>query len=162
MYDIDFQFKKDRLRADKKYGKLAKEKEDLWSIFDSLIICKFIRKIISDFVTLSEYYTAITGFEMTPKNLRKAGERIYTLEKLFNIREGWTKRDDYPPPRIMLDPISTGVSKGSFLRKEDFELMLNAYYEERGWNQEGIPSKQKLENLKLSPVNKESVFLESD
>jgi aldehyde:ferredoxin oxidoreductase len=154
MYTIDFSKNYNRLKSDERYGKLTMEKEDLLSVFDSLVICKFIRKVLPAYEQLSELYTTVTGLEMNPKLLRKAGERIYTLEKLYNIREGWTKKDDYPPPRIMLDPIPSGASKGSVVKKEEFELMLNSYYKERNWNLDGIPSKQKLAELGLEPIDK--------
>ena len=62
------------------------------------------------------------------------------------------KRDDYPPPRVMKDPIPEGASKGSFVPEEEFESMLNAYFEARGWSKEGIPTKKKLEELGINDV----------
>ncbi len=92
---------------------------------------------------------------MTPKKLQKAGERIYNLEKAYNVREGWTKKDDYPPPRVMKDPIPDGVAKGSLVTKKEFELMLNAYFEARGWKSDGAPTKEKLIELGLKEVAKD-------
>ena len=92
---------------------------------------------------------------MTPGKLQKAGERIYNLEKAYNVREGWTKKDDYPPPRVMKDPIPDGVAKGSLVTKKEFELMLNAYFEARGWNSDGVPTKEKLTELGLNKVAKD-------
>jgi len=155
MYDFDLKGKVDRFKADKEYGKLVKEREDLWAVFDSLILCKFIRGALSTYEELSELYTLVTGIKITADKLREAGERIYNLEKAYNVREGWKRKDDYPPPRIMEDPIPSGVAKGSLVKKEEFELMLNAYYEARGWNNEGIPTKQKLSELGLEDVAKD-------
>jgi aldehyde:ferredoxin oxidoreductase len=154
MYTVDFSKNSNRLKSDERYGKLTMDKEDKLSIFDSLVICKFIRKVLPTYEQLSELYTIVTGQDMSPELLRNAGERIYTLEKLFNIREGWTKKDDYPPLRIMLDPIPSGASKGSVVKKEEFEFMLNSYYKERNWSLDGIPSKQKLAELGLEPIDK--------
>jgi len=155
MYDFDLKGKVDRFKADKEYGKLVKEREDLWAVFDSLILCKFIRGVLSAYEELSELYTLVTGIKITPDKLREAGERIYNLEKAYNVREGWKRKDDYPPPRVMEDPIPSGVAKGSLVKKEEFELMLNAYYEARGWNSEGIPTKQRLSELGLEDVAKD-------
>jgi aldehyde:ferredoxin oxidoreductase len=91
----------------------------------------------------------VTGIRITPEELRKSGERIYNLEKAYNVREGWTKRDDFPPPRVMKDPIADGASKGSLVTEKEFEPMLTAYYEARGWNNEGVATKQKLQELEL-------------
>ena len=160
MYTVDFSKNSDRLKSDEMYRKIAKEKEDLLSIYDSLVICKFMRKILSTYEQLSELYTTVTGLEMSPESLREAGERIYTLEKLYNIQEGWTKKDDYPPQRIMLDPIPSGPSKGSFVKKEEFELMLHSYYRHRDWSSDGIPSKQKLIELDLNQIDNPSKTIE--
>jgi len=152
MYDFDVKGKVDRFRADRELGKTVKDREDLWAIMDSLILCKFIRNVCGTHQQLAELYTLVTGIETKPEDMQTAGERIYNLEKAYNVREGWTKKDDYPPPRVMQDPIPDGVAKGSMVRQEEFETMLDAYYEARGWDKDGIPTKQKLASLGLSDV----------
>ncbi|MGB9675999.1 MAG: aldehyde ferredoxin oxidoreductase family protein [Candidatus Bathyarchaeales archaeon] len=152
MYDFDLKGKIDRFKADKEYGKLVMERENLWAIFESLILCKFMRGAISAYEELSELYTLVTGIKMPPEKLREAGDRIYNLEKAYNIREGWKRSDDYPPPRIMEDPIPSGVAKGSLVKKGEFDAMLNAYFEARGWSMEGIPTKRKLLELGLEDL----------
>jgi len=155
MYDFDAKGKVDRFKADKSLGALVKEREELWAIVDSLILCKFIRGVLSTSDKFAELYTLVTGIKMTPDQLQKAGERIYNLEKAYNVREGWTKKDDYPPPRIMKDPIPDGVAKGSLVTKKEFGLMLNAYFKARSWNSDGIPTKEKLIELGLNKAAKE-------
>jgi aldehyde:ferredoxin oxidoreductase len=102
----------------------------------------------------------VTGIDMSGDKLREAGERIYNLEKAYNIREGWTKKDDYPPPRVMKDPISNGIAKGSLVKREEFDLMLNAYFEARDWTADGIPTRQKLITLGLDDVAKDIGVME--
>jgi len=155
MYDFDTKGKIDRFKADTSLGRMVKEREDLWAVVESLILCKFIRGVLSTYDKFAELYTLVTGIKMTPEQLQKAGERIYNLEKAYNVREGWTKKDDYPPPRVMKDPIPDGVAKGSLVTKKEFELMLNAYFEARGWNSNGIPTKEKLTELGLDKIAKE-------
>ena len=87
---------------------------------------------------------------MNAEELQKAGERMSNLARLFNIREGLTRKDDTLPYRVMHDPIPEGVSKGSYVPQEELDLMLDAYYEARGWNQEGVPGMAKLEELGLT------------
>jgi aldehyde:ferredoxin oxidoreductase len=152
MYDFDVKGKVDRFRASAELGKLVKDREDLWSIMDSLIMCKFIRNVCGTPDKLTELYTLVTGIKATPEDLQRAGERIYNLEKAYNIREGWTKKDDYPPPRVMIDPIADGVAKGQLVRQDEFEMMLDAYYEARSWNKDGVPKKQKLADLDLGDI----------
>jgi aldehyde:ferredoxin oxidoreductase len=155
MYDFDAKGKVDRFKADKSLGIMVKDREELWAIVDSLMLCKFIRGILSTREKFAELYTLVTGIHMTPEKMQKAGERIYNLEKAYNVREGWTKKDDYPPPRVMKDPIPDGVAKGSLVTKKEFGLMLNAYFEGRGWNGDGLPTKEKLIELGLNKVAKE-------
>jgi aldehyde:ferredoxin oxidoreductase len=52
----------------------------------------------------------------------------------------------------MTDPITDGAAKGQLVRQDEFEVMLNAYYEARGWTKDGIPTKQKLVDLNLSDI----------
>ncbi|RLI42557.1 aldehyde ferredoxin oxidoreductase [Candidatus Bathyarchaeota archaeon] len=155
MYDFDAKGKIDRFKADKTLGKLVMDREDLWAIMDSLILCKFIRGVLNTPDRLAELYTLVTGIKMTADQLQRAGERIYNLEKAYNVREGWTKKDDYPPPRVMKDPIPDGVAKGSLVAKKDFDLMLRAYFKARGWSSDGIPTKQKLTELGLNKIAKD-------
>jgi aldehyde:ferredoxin oxidoreductase len=152
MYDYDVKGKVDRFRASGELGKLVKDREDLWAIMDSLIMCKFIRNVCGTPDRLAELYTLVTGIKTTPEELQRAGERIYNLEKAYNVREGWTKKDDYPPPRVMMDPIVDGAAKGQLVRQDEFEMMLNSYYEARGWTRNGVPAKQKLVDLDLGDI----------
>jgi len=155
MYDFDLKGKVDRFKADKTLGKIVMDREDLWAIMDSLILCKFIRGVLNTADRLAELYTLVTGIKMTRAQLQKAGERVYNMEKAYNIREGWTRKDDYPPPRIIEDPIPDGVAKGSLVPKKEFDLMLNAYFKARKWNSKGIPTKQKLADLGLNKIAKD-------
>ncbi len=88
---------------------------------------------------------------MTAEDLKKAGERINNLARLFNVREGMgTRKFDTLPPKIMNVPIpDEGVAKGSVVNKEEFELGLDDYYAARGWTREGIPTVEKLKELDL-------------
>jgi len=152
MYDFDVKGKVDRFRADRELGKMVKDREDLWSIMDSLILCKFIRNVCGTPDRLADLYTLVTGIKASTEDMQRAGERIYNLEKAYNVREGWTKKDDYPPPRVMKDPITDGVAKGQLVRQDEFEMMLDAYYEARGWSKDGVPTKQKLVDLDLADI----------
>ena len=155
MYDFDLRGKVDRFKADRGLGKMVMDREDLLAIVESLMLCKFVRGVFYTFDEFAELYRLVTGIGMTADKLREAGERIYNLEKAYNVREGWTKKDEYPPPRIMKDPIPSGVAKGSLVTKKEFELMLNAYFEARGWTSDGIPTKEKLIELGLNGIAKD-------
>ena len=60
-----------------------------------------------------------------------------------------TRKDDSLPPRVMLDPIPSGVSKGSHIPQEELDILLDGYYEARGWTKEGVPKKAKISELGL-------------
>ena len=72
------------------------------------------------------------------------------LARLINIREGLTRKDDTLPYKTMNDPIPEGVAKGSYVSRDELDIMLDAYYEARGWSDQGIPSESKLKELGLS------------
>jgi len=155
MYDFDLKGKVDRFTAKEEYGKLVREREDMWTVIDSLMLCKFIRSILGNYKTMARLYALVTGLEMTEESLQKAGERIYNLEKAYNVREGWKSENDYPAPRVMSDPIKSGVAKGAVVTKEEFDLLFKAYCKERGWTPQGVPTKHKLLELELNKAAEE-------
>jgi aldehyde:ferredoxin oxidoreductase len=79
-------------------------------------------------------------------NLNLVGERIWNLEKEFNLAAGLTKKDDDLPPRLKTEPAKTGPAKGLV---NQLDKMLPEYYKARGWNEQGVPSKETLERLGL-------------
>ena len=87
---------------------------------------------------------------MTGAELQMAGERINQLGRVYNLREGLTRADDTVPPRIMNDPIPSGVSKGAHVTKEDVDILLDGYYEARGWTLSGVPKAEKLKDMGLA------------
>ncbi|UCD73474.1 MAG: hypothetical protein JSW01_02185, partial [Candidatus Bathyarchaeota archaeon] len=76
------------------------------------------------------------------------------LARIYNIREGLGRADDTVPIRCMKDPIQSGVAKGSVVTQKDLDILLDDYYKTRGWDKEGIPTKEKLKELGLSSYNK--------
>ena len=78
------------------------------------------------------------------ERLRKTGERIWNLEKLFNLKAGLTKADDTLPPRILKDPVPAGFNKGGVC---ELDVMIPQYYAARGWDADGVPTDSKLESL---------------
>jgi len=160
-YDFDLKGKVDRFTAKEEYGKLVMDRDDMWSVVDSLILCKFSRGVLDTYDKFVKLYNLITGFEMTAEEMREAGERIWNLEKAFNVREGWKEIDDYPAPRIMKEPIKGGIAKGHLVTEEEFRLMHKAYFKERGWSSEGIPTKDKLQSLGLDRIADE-IGVEAD
>jgi aldehyde:ferredoxin oxidoreductase len=153
-YAPDVKGSVDRFKAEKGRGKLVREIEDIYSIIDSLIVCKFSRGTYYDgFKDLAKYYTLVTGYEMSPEELTLAGERINNLGRLINIREGFSRKDDSLPYKIMNVPIpDEGVSKGAHVTQQELDLLLDDYYETRGWTKDGIPTIEKLKQLGMEDL----------
>ena len=127
--------------------------EDFSAVLDSLIWCKFLRKVFDDLYAESAViFSHITGMSMTADELRQAGERINNLKKLFNIREGWTAADDTLPDRILSEKLPTGVAEGTRLEREELEMMIQSYYRARGWTADGMIPDSKLRELGLLDV----------
>lgn len=138
-------------------GKLALAKwfEDLCSAVNALGICIFpVTSALALGPThLSKLLSACTGWDLTPADLLRIGERIFNLQRTYLVREGLTRKDDLFPERFYTEPLPEGPSQGNILSKEGFEHLLDEYYELRGWNQEtGCPSKEKLLELELNGV----------
>ena len=156
-YEADFSERVDRLSVDESRGIIAAESEDFEAVLDSLIWCKFLRKAFNDFYEESaQVYTMITGWDMSLDELKQAGERIHNLKKLFNIREGWSRRDDALPPRTLQEPLPTGVVAGVGLTQEELDYMIAGYYQARGWNDDGSVPDTKLAELGLLDLLPES------
>ena len=88
--------------------------------------------------------------DMTEEELMKAGRRIFTLERAFNIREGLRRGADQLPWRMMNEPLADGPAKGVMTSEKQLNQMLDEYYELAGWNKEtGIPNQETLVELGL-------------
>jgi aldehyde:ferredoxin oxidoreductase len=153
-YGPDVSGKVNRFKAEKGRGKLVKETEDLYAIIDSLIVCKFSRgTYFEGYKDLAALYNAVTGIEMTAEELQKSGERINNLGRLFNIREGLSRKDDTLPWKVMNVPIpDEGIAKGSFVSQADLDLLLDDYYEVRGWTIDGVPTVEMLTKIGMDDL----------
>ncbi|HUX99586.1 MAG TPA: aldehyde ferredoxin oxidoreductase family protein [Candidatus Deferrimicrobium sp.] len=143
-YDPDVKGKVDRLVEGEGRAKMIIPTEDIYAVIDSLIICKFTRGIYENDDEMAETYNLLTGIPMDAPKMKKAGERILNLSKCFNIREGWTRKDDTLPPRCFKEPLN-----GVVINEKGFNMMLDEYYTTRGWTKEGIPTAAKLKELGL-------------
>jgi aldehyde:ferredoxin oxidoreductase len=149
-YEADFSGEVDRLAVDDQRGALVAGFEDFAAVMDSLIVCKFLRKCFDDFYSeSSELLSRVTGWSYSGSDLRRAGERIHTLKKLFNIREGWQPGDDWLPPRLLSETLPSGVARGIGLMPHELRGMIQGYYQARGWDEKGDIPQDKLRDLGL-------------
>ena len=152
-YELDIKGVVDRFTLEPGRGKLAMEKENFACILDCLVLCKFLRNCFDDFnVDVARIYTKTTGVELTPEELVMVGERVCNLKKAFNIREGWTKADDWVPARVTEDPVPSGPSKGAVVDPELLLMAIEDYYQARGWTVDGMIPKSKLIELGLEDI----------
>jgi aldehyde:ferredoxin oxidoreductase len=104
------------------------------------------------------YLKAATGLTLTMEDLYPTADRIYSLARAFWVREfgqNWSSNMDMVPNRWFSEPLTKGPFKGSKLDKSKYEAMLQMYYEKRGWDNRGIPTKSTLSKLGLSDVAQE-------
>lgn len=136
--------KLDPFETEEKAG-WTKTFQDLTAVVDSSGICLF-NTFAFGAPEILEYLKAATGVKMTLEELMKAGERIWNLERLFNLKAGISGKEDRLPDRLLKDPMPGGPAKGLVVK---LEKMLPEYYELRGWDKEGVPTKEKLRELGL-------------
>ena len=104
----------------------------------------------------SDLFRAVTGIDLSAEELRKAGERIWNLQRAFNQREGADRKDDMPPWKVLNESINIGDKELPPLSLDRFNTLLDDYYEERGWNiKDGRLTKEKLNELGLANVSKD-------
>jgi len=113
--------------------------QDLTAVVDSSGICLFTTFGIGLPEVAAMLRTA-TGWDMTDEETLKAGERIWELERIFNLKAGLTKEDDTLPPRLLKEPVKAGPAKGKVV---ELETMLQEYYKLRGWDENGVPPAMK-------------------
>ncbi|MFH0963893.1 MAG: aldehyde ferredoxin oxidoreductase family protein, partial [Planctomycetota bacterium] len=135
-------------------ARLSLDSQHATAVGDSLTLCRFISermlgpKIDDNWARLLR---AVTGWDIDAPELHTVGERIYNLERLFNLREGASAKDDVLPHRVTDDPIPDGPLAGARCSTDDLLKMRKEYYDLRGWNADGVPTPATLKRLSLSP-----------
>ena len=115
------------------------------AVIDSLLYCKFTNLAV-DVEFFARTLSAVSGENFTSDDLMMVGERVWNLERLYNLREGFGKVDDTLPKRMLDEPVTEGPSKGFTVK---LDTMLEEYYAFRGWDQNGVPKPEKLKELSL-------------
>ncbi|MGI6425011.1 MAG: aldehyde ferredoxin oxidoreductase family protein [Tepidanaerobacteraceae bacterium] len=119
--------------------------QDLTAVIDSAGVCLFTSFALG----LPEYSAMLRealGWEISDEEILRIGERIWNLERLFNIEAGLSKADDTLPERLLKEPMPSGPAKGKVVQLDE---MLTEYYQVRGWDEEGIPTEDKLKELSI-------------
>ena len=143
-------------------GRYTAHMENWYTIHDVLGTCSrpFIGMLYFK-PMLAELYSAVTGIETTHEDLLMTGERVWNLVKAINLREGFDRKDDGMPERLLNEPLKFGDKEyvlSDYFRShrithEEWEWLLDGYYDERGWDLErGWPTKSKLAKLGLKDI----------
>lgn len=130
-------------------GKDCRILQDGLCIPDILTTCKFLMYADVDLDDWADLLNCMTGWDTDGWELLKTSERIYNLQRLFNTREGITRKDDQLPERCLKEPEFGKYKNNSMCVISDFDAMLDEYYEARGWSPDGVPSEEKLKELGL-------------
>jgi aldehyde:ferredoxin oxidoreductase len=135
----------DRFQVEGK-GVLAAKSQNLMGMMDSLKLCKFILFGGITLTHIVKWYRDVTGREMGIEDFMKAGERIFNLKRLYNVRLGISRKNDTLPFRSLT---FKRIGKGITPNLPPLGQMLGEYYEYRGWSEDGIPTPEKLKELGL-------------
>ncbi len=150
-YDVDISGQANRFTVDETRGELARETEEYAAVYDTLPLCKFIRRCFTGkadragaWPAIAQLINSTTGWSFGYEDIDLMGERAHTIKKAFNIREGWTRADDHLPWRIQHEPLAEGPSAGHVVSQEELDYMLDLYYKAKGWTKDGLIPKDKL------------------
>ena len=131
-YDVDFSDQVDRRNATLDSVRFAIETEDKAALMDSLILCKFLRRVFDDFYTESAgMLCAVTGWEVTAGELHETARRIVSAKRQVNLLAGWTQAEDTLPERFLNTPLPNDPEAS--LTRERLDELVGEYHRQRGW-----------------------------
>jgi aldehyde:ferredoxin oxidoreductase len=146
------------------FSPIGKDKTVRWYeritvVADCVGICKFATSPygslgLIDIKQIAELLSLATGLDFKEKDFEELTERVLSLERAFNAREGLSRKDDDMPPR-MWEPVPGGPHQGFKFDRKLWDQALDAYYKMHGWNENGIPTKETLNRLGLKRVGEE-------
>jgi len=134
----------DPLSAEGK-AEMVIRRQDETAFIEACGVCVFPYMLMEEGTEIiAEFYSAVTGVQHTEEDVRKIGERIFNLERAFNHRLGFDRKDDTLPDRLTREPHTEGIGEGNVVPLTE---MLDRYYELRGWDPNGVPTEEKLKEL---------------
>ena len=136
---------------------VAKEKtvffsDNIFAAIDCLGVCKFICHGFNsphfvDYIWMKRLIHCASGWVFNEKDIQEVGKRVIDIERMFNNREGISKKDDTLPKRYFDDPMPLKLSKGHHIDRKEFDKMLSRYYKIRNWTDDGIVKKERVKVL---------------
>ena len=149
-YEADLSGQHDRLAGGEPHVRGAIETEDRAAIMDSLILCKFLRGVFEEpMPEWARLLNAVTGWDTDAAELAITAQRIVMTKRLFNVREGWTREEDWLPERFLSEPVTLDSGRQATLSAATLESMISSYYRGRGLEPTGLPRAETLTELDL-------------
>ncbi len=131
-YEVDFSENVDRRHVTLNAVHYAIETEDKAALMDSLILCKFLRGVFTDFYAESaDMLHLVTGWDTTADELREAAKRIVGIKRQFNLLAGWTLEEDTLPERFLNTPLPNDPTAA--IDRQQLEHLVIEYHRQRGW-----------------------------
>jgi aldehyde:ferredoxin oxidoreductase len=131
-YEVDFSDKVDRRRVTVDAVHLAIDTEDKAALMDSLIVCKFLRGVFTDFYAeAATMLQLVTGWDVTADELRQTARRIVGAKREYNVRAGWTVDEDTLPERFLNTPLPSDSTAA--LSRDQLGVLVAEYHRQRGW-----------------------------
>jgi aldehyde:ferredoxin oxidoreductase len=128
------------------------EEQQRRTMCDTLVICRFLYYGTGT-AMFQKALNTVTGWNLDDAAFFKVADRIWNQEKVFNLREGFRRADDYVPKRFTTEPLTVGPKAGAVLPPEEQEQLLDEYYTKRGWDvKTSIPGEAKLKELGLDDL----------
>ncbi|MBU0497573.1 MAG: aldehyde ferredoxin oxidoreductase family protein [Candidatus Thermoplasmatota archaeon] len=126
--------------------------DNIFAAIDSLGICKFICHGFNsphfvDYTWMKKLIHCATGWTFNEKNIQEVGKRIIDIERMFNNREGITRKNDTLPKRYFDDPMPLNIAKGHHIDRKEFDTLLSRYYKLRSWTPDGLVKKERINEL---------------
>ena len=158
-YDPDMKGETNRFTVDETRGRVAADSEEYAAVYDTLPLCKFIRRSFTGkadragaWPAIAKLINATTGWDFDYDAVDLIGIRAHTIKKAFNIREGWTAEEDELPWRWKNESFAEGPSAGVHVTQEELDYMKDLYYKAKGWTPEGLIPKEKLVELGMPDI----------
>ena len=149
-YEADLSGVHDRLAGGEPHVAGAIETENRAAVMDSLILCKFLRGVFADpFPEWAKLLQLVTGWDVDADELAITARRIVLAKRLFNLREGWTREEDWLPDRFLSESLELESGRTATLTPSRLEAMISSYYRDRGLDETGVPSPGTLGELSL-------------
>ena len=149
-YEADLSGAHDRLAGGEPHVVGAIETENRAAVMDSLILCKFLRGVFEDpFPEWAGLLGTVTGWNVGAGELATTARRIVLAKRLFNLREGWTREEDWLPDRFLSEPLELESGRTATLTASRLEAMIDSYYRGRGLDETGVPTPATLSELSL-------------